>query len=515
MASHLESLERARDVVRHIGGLLDERIGALTAETDKVFKAFGHGLDCLPSEVLALILEQAADLKSEDPRSPLRLSHVCRRFRGVILSLPKAWRAISSDMHPEWIDAVLVRSRSSDLQVQFKGVNDFSESLHSLTHALPHSGRWRSFSLNAAFRPDLDSVSGFAEFRKRCLNFDLPHLVHAEFHYDDNHPIPIETRIPAVHFFTTWNMPNLRSLTMTNSVPPVFECNLTKFTMRFECLTTFAQRNLRPLFEFLASNPELKELTLSFSCYFPALLQTPQLLHNAIETLTIEVEYSEFEWVPQRAAILMILQCISLPNMTTLNVDATFEGGKTTSDYWDEDDDISVDDDGIEVGDLLLDMLPVPVLCPKIKHCSLRIVGHELTHPSLSLHKVLHVMPNLQHLRIDTNLDLEPSYCACAALPKLLTLELNNCETVLAEWLEDFVRWLQCADDGSAWERFRMFTVRACGELPKAELLKFIPKEKLTWVREIMFEDEREDDPLESVFEEGLPSEVRIEFSLA
>lgn len=513
MASHIESLERARDVLNHFGGLLNERIKSLTSETDKIFTAFGRGLDSLPYEVLAIILEQAADLKSEDPKSPLRLSHVSRRFRSVILSLPNAWSAISSDMHPEWVDMVIERSRKSDLHVKFQGVNDFSESLHSLTHALPHAKRWRTFTLNAAFRPDLDVVSRFAEFRTRCLNLELPHLVHAEFHFDDNHPVPIEARTPAAHFFTTWNAPNLRSLTMTNSIPVIFESNLTKFTMRFECLTTFAQRSMRPFFEFLASNPSLKELGLSFSCYFPMLLQTPQLLHNSIETLSLEVEYAEFEWVPQRAAILAMFASISLPNLTTLNVDATFEGGKTTSDYWDEDDDISVEDDGIEVGDMLVDMLPLPVLCPQIKHCSLHIVGYELTHPSLSLHKVMHAMPQLQHLRIDTNLDLEPAHCAYPGTLKLLTLELNNCEIVLVEWLEDFVCWLQRTDDG-AWERFRMITVRACSELPKAELLKFIPKDKLTWVREIMFEDEHENDPLDGVFEDGLPLEVCLAIPL-
>ncbi len=121
MASHIESLERARDVLNHFGGLLNERIKSLTSETDKIFTAFGRGLDSLPYEVLAIILEQAADLKSEDPKSPLRLSHVSRRFRSVILSLPNAWSAISSDMHPEWVDMVIERSRKSDLHVKFQG----------------------------------------------------------------------------------------------------------------------------------------------------------------------------------------------------------------------------------------------------------------------------------------------------------------------------------------------------------------------------------------------------------
>ncbi|KLO19953.1 hypothetical protein SCHPADRAFT_935065 [Schizopora paradoxa] len=516
MASHIESLERARRLLYHIGGLLDERIHTLTSQTSKVFAAFGRGLESLPYEVLAIILEQAADLKSEDPKSPLRLSHVSRRFRSVMLSLPKAWCAISSDMDSEWVDTVLARSRSSGMQVQFKGVNDFGDAIHSLAHTLPFSDRWRSFALHAAFRPDLDAVSQFSDFRKRCLDLKLPRLVHAEFHFDDNHPISIEARHPDIHLFTTWDAPNLRSLTMTNSIPNLFNSpNLTKFTMRFECLTTFAQRNLRPFFAFLAGNPQLKELALHFSCYFPAILQTPRLVHTTIESLSIEVEYAEFEWIPQRAAILAILTSMSLPKLTALDVNATFEGGKSTSDYWDDEDDISEDDDGLEVSDMLFDMLPLPGLCPAIKRCSLRVLGYELTHPELSLHRVLHAMPNLEHLRIDTNLDLESSMCTCPVAsaspsemlvwPKIRTLELNHCEDVIIDWVEDFVSWLQRAP--GAWERFEMLTVRACAELQKAELLEFIPKEKLTWVKEIMFEEEHENDPLEGAFEDGLFSD--------
>ncbi len=253
---------------------------------------------------------------------------------------------------------------------------------------------------------------------------------------------------------------------MTNSIPVIFESNLTKFTMRFECLTTFAQRSMRPFFEFLASNPSLKELGLSFSCYFPMLLQTPPTSAQLHRDTLPRVEYAEFEWVPQRAAILAMFASISLPNLTTLNVDATFEGGKTTSDYWDEDDDISVEDDGIEVGDMLVDMLRSQCFAPRLTLLSPH--RRVRAHASIAVLAQGHARYAATSAPADRHdLDLEPAHCAYPGTLKLLTLELNNCEIVLVEWLEDFVCWLQRTDDG-AWERFRMITVRACSELPKA-----------------------------------------------
>ncbi|KAH8106421.1 hypothetical protein DFH11DRAFT_1237631 [Phellopilus nigrolimitatus] len=204
--------------------------------------ALRRGLEDLPDEILSLILGSVTSLFTE----ALGLSHVCSRFRQVMLGSPHVWAncKLNMCMNPRQVGALVDRSRNFPLKV-----------------SIPLICRDRARCVEYVFslKDQLEDL----EFQW-VTEYENEHILK---HY-------LEIQMPrlrklavnrmcwpadALHFYASWCLPSLKCLEFTDVIPkPVFGQKLSHCHMKFsDC---FQPETLKL---FLQSLTSLKALEIS------------------------------------------------------------------------------------------------------------------------------------------------------------------------------------------------------------------------------------------------------------
>ena len=192
---------------------------------------FGRGLASLPDNLLAYIFKLILDHWAGFLRPKIRvdLSLVCYRFRSVLLGTPRLWNKISTDNHDfHVLDLCLQRSKTAGLCVDISCYewgdwevvfgdkpSPLPESIQAFHALLSHCDRWEGIYLHL-HRTDLDTPVGYLS------GLRLPRVEHLVIEYSNEpvwYPLP-----PSDHFYTTCELPNLRTLHILYTVPLPFSC---------------------------------------------------------------------------------------------------------------------------------------------------------------------------------------------------------------------------------------------------------------------------------------------------
>ncbi|KLO18980.1 hypothetical protein SCHPADRAFT_899317 [Schizopora paradoxa] len=247
------------------------------------------GVASLPDEILSVIFAFASQCESiQDDHNPynrgdrfvsknvkqffsaVSLSHVCRRFRHIILSAPEFWTSIWDNMRPGVVEFCLVRSGAMPLELfldSFCNAHSHPEfySDEFSSKLIASSPRWRNLTIKVA---PFDVVMRQSPFE----SVEAPQLKTLSIHSPLKFPVDpdnIESRISACH---KWAVPLLQSLNIYQFIPPPFHHATSLRNLHVELgVQTLAGGSLgwildiNALGQFLQSFPALANLSMKIA----------------------------------------------------------------------------------------------------------------------------------------------------------------------------------------------------------------------------------------------------------
>ncbi|KLO04808.1 hypothetical protein SCHPADRAFT_744747 [Schizopora paradoxa] len=313
---------------------------------------FGRFLNRLPLDLLAETIRFACS--GSDVYELLNMSHVNRRFRGVVFSMGDMWAQVSSRMPTKILQLSLERSKNAslDLEGYFDEGFGSGDSMRQRTETrvqsfiteIAHcSSRWKNirFTMPNSIRWEAETES-YALYS--LLSTTLPRDLHAPrleslsiTHYKCAPDILIneannrtQTR-EAVHFYRSWNAPNLRSLKFYRIVPtPIRGASIESLSLDLRPTIRIDEYEmdylilLQDLGEFLHETPTLQTFRLSCPTYGFTNLDggrtLPATTLDNLRELTLVLTH---QWAPlnmNEISLTLLTNCIRVPNLTTLRI---------------------------------------------------------------------------------------------------------------------------------------------------------------------------------------------------
>lgn len=278
-----KTVSEARSTLRDLEGakLLLEGLSASLEKTVMDIKKhilpfeLGRSLASTPDEILSLIFEH---LKGNHAKGNLSL--VCRQFRRVAVNTPRLWSHISSYNEMPYVRACLQRSKTVGLSIGLYLYTDadFQNALSFVAAVVPHSTRWEDFQ----------ACIGKATYSTRIFpflsNLRLPSLHSLCLTSFSSGDWGDDTG----HFYSTWEVPNLRSLDI-DRIPKLFEApKLSSMCLRDVFIYEGNAAKSDRLREFLSAFSGLEELDLELIgrgvhlCQQAQLIEMPNLKHLSI-----------------------------------------------------------------------------------------------------------------------------------------------------------------------------------------------------------------------------------------
>ncbi len=265
------------ECLRRQSGMLKMRIGALRMR---------RGLLSLPDDVLADILEYAAsnpDRRFHEAKSAtfateaaLKLSHVCQRFRIVIMCVSGLWTSVYNGMDFGLVSALCDRltEPTADIFLGAPFRRSRTNSIQFIRTVVARCAHWRRFDHGQDFQKNYVKNPWHSSATKEELQelarithqLRVPFLTELAIHY----PRIIGQDVQdAFHYYSTWTAPRLRSFTMGNSIPVLFAASatLTYFKVALNCrIIPSIDQRLIQLIQFLLSCPVLKTFVMNLNC---------------------------------------------------------------------------------------------------------------------------------------------------------------------------------------------------------------------------------------------------------
>ncbi|KLO08224.1 hypothetical protein SCHPADRAFT_944616 [Schizopora paradoxa] len=420
----MHALKRGIEATQHVSSWLEtqhtaceEAVGTLKLRA---------GLLRLPKGILSIILAYAShqttsnemvDVESS-ANAITKLSLVCSHFRNVMLGTPDYWDRIASSMSDDAVDAYLFRRGVGNLQIivamsSFKGG---VELLAFWQRIAQNAHLWNRFVLHhqeanaedmhylVVWEPEARGVyaPGLTEILIRLPSFSRQiQLQGVEgFEFDQNDR--------SLHFYSSWNTPNLRSMIMENLVPVpflgTFSLTSLQILLDFRPFRGLTMRFFTALSTFLSLCPVLRRFALEIRDS----MSVENMQRNTVEVrsiteLTLMFPYCSSD-VPKS-----LFRLIHFPGIQS------FELG------------CSLDPDGYDVMRKALSQCPS---FPKLTKLSIRVLDTDY-YAQLEQTKTLwFTIPSLPHLRclefatLDATLRPLQAY---SDLPGLQTLVFKNC----------------------------------------------------------------------------------------
>ncbi|KLO12556.1 hypothetical protein SCHPADRAFT_929150 [Schizopora paradoxa] len=230
---------------------------------------YSKGLASLPDELLVHIFKFAA--LSDETKHAVRLSHVSRKFRALMLEERRFWTKLHSRAKADEVNAFLSRSgQDTGLYVSIHAVSQlFLDPLAFLNICSHTAPRWKSLKISEASFLHRDEATANVLLKDMIRRFDLnlARLQDLEIHgsvepWDDG-----DEDVDELRFKFSWPSPNLRVLRCTRFVPlpsPSYS-SITSFVTSI--LGTDRRRfniEMRQLCSFLVSCPSITDLGLKW-----------------------------------------------------------------------------------------------------------------------------------------------------------------------------------------------------------------------------------------------------------
>ncbi len=439
IADVMDTLKLAADGFHRIQDCISRQVEACDTQV-RALRLRG-GLSSLPDEILAIVLEYATttpfDIYEEGnsailfTRAAITLSHICQRFRFLMVRISSLWSRIFNGMKYRLVSALCVRMTmpTAEIILEETKLRSRTNPEKFLRTVAPRSELWRRFvhgQINSSFSTDGTSEASkelkmlarvtnhlHAPFLAELVICHKAHIL-PESHNQDVHD--------SFHYYSTWFAPRLRSLTMCNLVPVPFagSTTLTYFKCGLEYFGTNRGRadlDFSGLIQFLLSCPVLKSFSLkSFCLTWPETVASS--LGNPVKLASIDTLDFGFSSC-ESSLIRAFLDAARFPNVITMKLNIMT--GSIT-----------------EPADVLCAVLPDSIAFPHLNRLHLRIhAGRTGKLPAIGTPTVwspFFNQSNIQHLTI-----FEDFFMGALPdgpfLPVLRSLTFNNCSFLERHWV--------------------------------------------------------------------------------
>ncbi|KLO14977.1 hypothetical protein SCHPADRAFT_996213 [Schizopora paradoxa] len=430
----LEIMEKTKFLLDNLTSSLSENITRAKHRIQRITPDFlGRGLASLPDDILAMIIELAAEPLERSTMRGQDLAKVSQRFRAIALRLPRIWCAVSSKTHsPEQALLYLERSRNMGVHVSIEELYSPYRSRNLLQALIPLASQWRSFTYTG-YHPPTDPF-GVTEHR---IPLQLPLMEH----------LSVKTDID--HVYKEYSMPNLRSATFEHMIPIPFSSTLTQFAVKLHSLVDDNLWDIDGLRRFLRSTPLLVELRLRFENQFRTLvcdLFDPEVLLPELKTLSVatacdEEENPDGDW----ESVTDFLTTIRAPNLTHMILAVKVDTKGCPEEF---------------LSEFIENVLPPTSSSPALASLDLAVMGVEwTTKVKGQLHIRYDRIPHLTHLKLETNLNLILIHPEDKFFP-LRRAEFVKCEKISNGFVTTLFRGLRI--NFAVWEALESVIFRAC-----------------------------------------------------
>ncbi|KLO14096.1 hypothetical protein SCHPADRAFT_939868 [Schizopora paradoxa] len=398
------------------------------------------GLLALPDEILSLVLHFASQQEDDDPgvaakktiNEAIKLSHVCSRFRGLIISAAEFWRRITPQMHPEVVSMCFSRCGAG---VQIVISTSYQGELQDFARSVVTKARlWRRFEYTNDRRSHLPLiVHDLATLRNETIGCHTLFLDELSIRYPPS-ALALAQIIgnfsTPLHFYSVWVSPSLQRMFCENFVPVSFSGTntLTLLSIHLSFLNDDHIFNTADLATFLSSCPSLAK----FIMRLDDCTKVAALSENWTR-ITSRIGEVEFSFVYCSAVVAStLLHAVHFPAVRSMHLLCNSQ---------ELDDDYS----DVHCQKALEALFPTPNEFPNLEHLDIEIregpletepTEYEYT-PSELISIPFHNLPHLRTLRLSTWSSPLQALPDDINLTKLTRLEISNCWAMEFSWFEE------------------------------------------------------------------------------
>lgn len=463
--SFLRHLKTYRQNLLDLVSNTDGQIQSLQPKLRRLI--FDRGMASLPAELLARILELSLENGSEEDKlvpsklariETLTFSHVCRRFRGIAVSLPKVWNTVSNRMRLEAVQTCLSRSADSNLRVGLELAKASATSCSDfLAVVAPESHRWERFDVKL----DLSRVTqeDFSDMRAAlasCGVLKVPSLRNLTI--VANEP-PLATLsaldAAAIQFYNSCNLPSLERLSALNFIPrlPLGGACLKSCTIELYHRDNLPW-DIALVSQFLVDCPELEDLILHLRSEDLLTLEPISEMHLP--------RLKSFDFCAPvhqgTTPIHRFMRKLIIPSVSSMTIEF---------DLYDRD----LEDDWIR------HFFPGSNQYDHLTNLSIQLCWMFYLADD-AIERILTRFPSVRNLSIEAPNYQGPDANAKGGLPALKTLRLKNCNSFDSFELRNLLARLRAVPGGDEFEKL---VVEGCWDIEEDDCASLLPKDKYSW----------------------------------
>ncbi|KLO13165.1 hypothetical protein SCHPADRAFT_928745 [Schizopora paradoxa] len=513
----LEELEKVFSFVEQLRLILGAQCQSARRDVDAL--ALRTGFSSLPDDLVAEILVFATrplkiipnvhiDIVAEMQAlaEARTLSHVCRRFRSLVLNRSQIWGVISERMNSlSEVTFCTQHSKTAPMTVvvehfgvlQSSGRSGFPQKINSRFQAffetcLLSSNRWRSLILGKNSYPDTAWTSfrwtvvrtNLLSISQITKNLILPAIQRLSVDYST---FPSQSHLDAeLHPYLRWSMPKLTELKLSGCHPPpaqtTFSCTLRSLSIHFNTKSGPAY-SMSKLTSFLSSCKVLETVNLHFVDWTSvANMSDPPFAVTKVQKVLLSF------YKCTSAIVTAICGAIHFPEATTLRLTLSDLRFVPTSTNGHQESASS------KYESLIRAFL---LRHPSIE--SLELSFHPYMHAYTPIVPPIQVLPELEVLSLSFGSWKELVFwkdttllATAFRIPPIRRLELTGFDLEedwpsVNKWVERFFARMKWQDDLDAYEMFTIFCgdrrrMESCQSGVAAEVCAYLPYEKISFL---------------------------------
>ncbi|KLO08227.1 hypothetical protein SCHPADRAFT_1001087 [Schizopora paradoxa] len=470
-----EVLEPANEVSRDVSSWISKQWSFCDAQIKSL--RIRSWFMAIPDEILSVILKFAARQKygntyadfavKHTVKEATKLSHVCSRFRNVVLRVADVWNCVSPSMHPDAVSTCFDRCGPSGFNVLFSG-GSFEKDNHSFFRQIAEKAHlWNRFEL--IFYPDLQYyvpamlIPDLDTLRSESIGINTSLLNQLVIHYPFRvlkDEIYNGLEKDALHFYSTWSSPSLRSMSCKNFVPIPFPGTSALSYISIELAFHFHESgicayNATAIASFLSSCQALTNFSMKIRACTAVIPSPPNQKYMTSHVKSMELLFA----CCTETVVSSFLDAVSFPDVESLRVSCNSRG---LEDYG----------SGVQHLPVLDAAFPYDNVFPKLSHLELIISSADPCNPHLTRFAPARPVSlpfakfsRIRSLLLTTETTLLKPLPETLHMPNLKDLHVTNCWGMTYDWFCAMYKKMVLSQDvetapirllvdGTAWDDY-------------------------------------------------------------
>ncbi|KLO14081.1 hypothetical protein SCHPADRAFT_332546 [Schizopora paradoxa] len=408
------------------------------------------GFLSLPDEILSVVLEFAAHRTSKDTHKAItrsasaatRLSHVCSRFRRLVISSPYLWDRVCPRMHIGSVTSCFARC-GRNAEVHFStSPYDRKVLRHFSSIITSNSSLWRRLIVDVTHGGQnlfTEQIEQLDEETILMRHLSVPFLTDLQVVYPDR---ALSTQYSRrsdqdrIHFYSTWSFARLSSMYAENLIPLPFSGSKSLQSLSIDLSLGWygpdpGVLDVRALVSFFASCRALEKLALRISDCRNSIAFTPNSPVEMVNVANLDLQFVQCN----SDAVGSLMTAIAFPNVSSLKLVIC---ATVTIDI-----ETAIDAARRECQSILHTVFGDSDTFPRLRelHFIISIDGLVGHHQIISF--PFSYVPALKHLKITTYSTALALPSETVLLPDLRSLDLTKCFAIGPHWIAEFIRKLR------------------------------------------------------------------------